>query len=166
MAAPGRPSGWPAPSRADWLTVPVTVEVATEVTPELVEAFRRLTPQLSSSNPPPTEEELAEVVGSPTTALLMARAEAGELCGTLTLCAFRIPTGVRAWIEDVVVDQATRGQGVGEALTRAALNEAARRGARTVDLTSRPTREAANRLYQRSGFIQRQTNVWRYVLGR
>ena len=73
---------------------------------------------------------------------------------------------MRAWIEDVVVDQATRGQGVGEALTRAALNEAARRGARTVDLTSRPTREAANRLYQRSGFIQRQTNVWRYVLGR
>ena len=146
--------------------MPVTVEVVTEVTPELVEAFRRLTPQLSSSNPPPTEGELAEVVGSPTTALLLARAEAGELCGTLTLCAFRIPTGVRAWIEDVVVDEATRGQGVGEALTRAALIEAAGRGARTVDLTSRPSRMAANRLYQRLGFTQRTTNVYRLQLDR
>ena len=146
------------------MTVPVTVEVATEVTTELVEAFRRLTPQLSSSNPAPTEEELAEVVRSPTTALLMARGETGELCGTLTLCAFRIPTGVRAWIEDVVVDQTARGQGVGDALTRAALDEARRRGARTVDLTSRPSREAANRLYQRAGFTQRETNVWRFAL--
>lgn len=144
--------------------MPVTVEVATEVTPELVEAFRRLTPQLSSSSPAPSEGDLAGVVGSATTALLMARSETGELCGTLTLCAFRIPTGVRAWIEDVVVDQGARGQGVGDALTAAALAEARRRGARTVDLTSRPSREAANRLYERAGFTRRETNVWRFTL--
>ena len=77
---------------------------------------------------------------------------------------FRIPTGVRAWIEDVVVDESARGHGVGEALNHAALNEARRRGAVTVDLTSRPSREAANRLYQRLGFVQRDTNVYRYTL--
>jgi ribosomal protein S18 acetylase RimI-like enzyme len=80
----------------------------------------------------------------------------------MTLAVFRIPTGVRAWVEDVVVDGSARGQGVGEALNRAALEVAARRGARTVDLTSRPSREAANRLYQRIGFVQRETNVYRY----
>ncbi len=77
---------------------------------------------------------------------------------------FRIPTGMRAWIEDVVVDEAARGQGVGEALNREALRLAKERGAITVDLTSRPSREAANRMYQRLGFTQRETNVYRYDL--
>lgn len=142
--------------------MPVTVDVATEVTPELVEAFNRLVPQLSSSNPPPSEAELAELVGSPTTTVFVARAEDGAIAGTLTLCTFRIPTGVRAWIEDVVVDDAARGQGVGKALTLAALDESRRRGARTVDLTSRPSRQAANGLYQGLGFQLRETNVYRY----
>ncbi len=84
--------------------------------------------------------------------------------GTLTLAVFRIPTGVRAWIEDVVVDEAARGQGVGEALTLAAVELARNAGARSVELTSRPTREAANRLYRRLGFEERETNVWRFVL--
>lgn len=141
--------------------MPATVEVVTEVTPELLEALARLVPQLSSSTPPPTASELAELVGSPATTLFVARTGDGAVAGTLTLCTFRIPTGMRAWIEDVVVDDASRGQRVGEALTRAAVSEAARRGARTVDLTSRPSREAANRLYQRLGFAQRETNVYR-----
>ena len=144
--------------------MPATVEVATEVTPELVEAFARLTPQLSSSNPPPQEGELAEMVGSPATTLFVARAEDGTIAGTLTLCTFRIPTGIRAWIEDVVVDDAARGQGVGKTLTQAAVDEARRLGARTVDLTSRPSRAAANRLYQKLGFQQRDTNVYRLDL--
>ena len=80
----------------------------------------------------------------------------------LTLVVFRIPTGVRAWIEDVVVDAAVRGRGVGEALSQAALTRAAAAGARTVDLTSRPSREAANRLYRRLGFVPRETNLYRY----
>jgi ribosomal protein S18 acetylase RimI-like enzyme len=81
--------------------------------------------------------------------------------GSLTLVMFRIPTGMRAWIEDVVVDEAARGQGVGEALSRTAVNLAQQAGARTVDLTSHPDREAANRLYSRLGFEQRATNVYR-----
>ncbi len=146
----------------------IEVREATEVTPELVEAFERLTPQLSSSNPAPTSGELAEIVASPATVLLVAHASdrsgADALVGSLTLALFRIPTGLRAWIEDVVVDGAARGQGVGEALNRAALDVARERGARTVDLTSRPSREAANRLYQRIGFVARDTNVYRYSL--
>jgi ribosomal protein S18 acetylase RimI-like enzyme len=83
--------------------------------------------------------------------------------GTLTLVLFRIPTAMRAWIEDVVVDESARGAGVGEALTLAALERAADAGARTVDLTSRPSREAANRLYTRLGFELRETNVYRWT---
>jgi len=145
--------------------VPISVEVATEVTPELVEAFGRLVPQLSRSNPPPSDAELGDLVASPATTVFLARAEDDTIVGTLTLCTFRIPTGVRAWIEDVVVDDAARGQGTGKALTVAALEEAHRRGARTVDLTSRPSREAANRLYRAIGFQQRDTNVYRYEIG-
>jgi len=93
--------------------------------------------------------------------LLVARLD-GRIVGSLTLALFRIPTGMRAWIEDVVVDEAARGHGVGDALNRAALEIAAERGARTVDLTSRPSREAANRLYRRLGFQPRETNVYRF----
>ena len=85
--------------------------------------------------------------------------------GMLTLVTFRLPTGVRAWIEDVVVDSSLRGRGIGEALTKAALDVATSAGARTVDLTSRPSRESANRLYARVGFEMRETNVYRYTMG-
>ena len=146
--------------------MPATVEVATQVTAELVDAFSRLIPQLSSANPPPPEAELAELVASSATTLFLARADDGTIAGTLTLCTFRIPTGIRAWIEDVVVDDAARGQGIGKLLTQAAIEEARRRGARTVDLTSRPSREAANRLYRGLGFELRNTNVYRLELER
>ncbi len=140
-----------------------TIEIASAVTAELVDGFARLVPQLSSSSPPPTAAELEEIVTSPATVLFVAR-EGVRLVGSLTLALFRTPTGLRAWIEDVVVDGEARGTGVGEALNQAALDEARRRGARTVDLTSRPSREAANRLYQRLGFVARETNVYRYSL--
>ena len=94
----------------------------------------------------------------------MAVDDDGTLLGSLTLALFRIPTGLRAWIEDVVVDDAARGRGVGEELNRVALRRAAEAGATTVDLTSRPSREAANRLYQRLGFERRDTNVYRIKL--
>jgi ribosomal protein S18 acetylase RimI-like enzyme len=141
----------------------VSVTVAEAVTSDLVAAVGRLLPQLSSSAAPPTPAELEELVSSPATQLLVARID-GEVVGALTLVVFRIPSGVRAWIEDVVVDEATRGQGVGEALNREALRLAAEQGAKTVELTSRPSREAANRLYQRLGFKVRETNVYRYDL--
>ena len=139
------------------------VEVADEVDDALVAAFERLTPQLSRSSPPPSAEQLAEIVASPATHLLVARDVDGTILGSLTLVLFRIPTGLRAWIEDVVVDEAARGRGVGEALNRFALDVAAERGARSVDLTSRPNREAANRLYRRLGFEPRETNVYRHA---
>jgi ribosomal protein S18 acetylase RimI-like enzyme len=142
--------------------VSVRVEIADEVTSELVEAVGRLIPQLSRSAPPPTAHELGEIVASPATLLLVARAADGAVLGLLTLVVFRIPTGMRAWIEDVVVDDAARGQGVGEILNRYALDVAAERGVRSVDLTSRPSRAAANRLYRRLGFVRRETNVYRF----
>ncbi len=144
--------------------MPPLVEEVTEATPEVLAAMGRLVPQLSRSAPPPSPAELAEIVASPATVLLVARDGASAIVGSLTLVLFRIPTGLRAWIEDVVVDESARGAGVGEALSRAALALAAERGARNVDLTSRPSREAANRLYRRLGFQPRETNVWRYEL--
>jgi ribosomal protein S18 acetylase RimI-like enzyme len=141
----------------------VVVTEATEASAELVDAFARLIPQLSSSNPPPTAEEVADMVAAPSSVVLVARNGAsGVILGSLTLALFRIPTGVRAWIEDVVVDESARGRGVGEALTRHALDRARAAGARTVDLTSRPSRAAANRLYQRVGFTERSTNIYRF----
>jgi ribosomal protein S18 acetylase RimI-like enzyme len=141
----------------------VVVEEAVVADAELRDALTRLLPQLSTSAPPPTAYDLETLVDSPATTLFVARLS-GRIVGTLTLAVFRIPTGVRAWIEDVVVDQAARGQGVGEALVQAALDLAERSGARTVELTSRASREAANRLYTRLGFSLRETNVYRFSL--
>ena len=141
----------------------VGVEQATVANAELIEAFNRLIPQLSSSNPPPTQQQLADIIASPTSVLFIARLDE-HIVGSLTLAIFQIPTGIRAWIEDVVVDSVARGHGVGEALSQAAMLDAKHRGAITVELTSRPSREAANRLYQRLGFVARETNVYRYSL--
>jgi ribosomal protein S18 acetylase RimI-like enzyme len=138
------------------------VEECTEVTDELVAAMARLIPQLSSSSPPPGAEALDAIVGSDACHLLLARDDDGTILGSMTLVVFPIPTGIRAWIEDVVVDGGARGRGVGAALNQAALARARDLGARTVDLTSRPRRGAANRLYRRLGFVARETNVYRY----
>ncbi len=140
-----------------------TIEIATESTDELVQAMAVLIPQLSKSNPPPSSADLSAIISSEASVLFIARVD-GKIAGALTLATFRIPTGVRAWIEDVVVDSEARGHGVGEALNLAAIAEARNRGAITVELTSRPSREAANRLYQRIGFVQRETNIYRYTI--
>jgi ribosomal protein S18 acetylase RimI-like enzyme len=141
--------------------VVVDTYIATDVTDELMEAMRRLVPQLSRSNPPPDREALRQIIDSDASSLFMCRDDTGIL-GTLTLVLFRIPTGVRAWIEDVIVDEAARGKGVGRLLNEAAIEHAFAHGAITVDLTSRPSREAANRLYRRIGFVERDTNVYRF----
>ncbi|MXW75382.1 MAG: GNAT family N-acetyltransferase [Acidimicrobiaceae bacterium] len=121
----------------------------------------RLVPQLSRSNPPPSAAALGEIVDSDAATLLIARDHSG-IVGTLTLVLFRIPTGIRTWIEDVIVDEGTRGSGVGRSLNEAAIERALAAGAVSVDLTSRPSREEANRLYQRMGFSKRETNVYRF----
>jgi ribosomal protein S18 acetylase RimI-like enzyme len=140
----------------------VRVEELREVTDEVVETFNRLLPQLSRSAPPLDRAALERIAGSDATTLLVAWAD-GRLAGTLSLVMFPIPTGIRAWIEDVIVDEAARGQGIGEALTMAALRLAEAAGARTVDLTSRASREAAGRLYERVGFQSRETRFYRYA---
>jgi len=140
------------------------ITLLTEVTDEVVEAFSRLLPQLSSSAAIPSRLQLQEIADNDSFFIARDPELNGQIVGSLTLVTFRIPTGVRSWIEDVVVDTSQRGKGIGEALTRAALQRAADLGAKTVDLTSRPSREAANRLYQRVGFELRQTNLYRYNL--
>jgi ribosomal protein S18 acetylase RimI-like enzyme len=138
----------------------VDVEVVKETSDELVDAFRRLLPQLSRSAKPLDAEGIRVLTTWQGNHLLLARVD-GEVVGALTLVMFPIPTGLRAWIEDVVVDEEARGQGVGAAMTQAAVRLARDAGARTVDLTSRPSREAANRLYERLGFRLRDSNVYR-----
>jgi ribosomal protein S18 acetylase RimI-like enzyme len=138
---------------------------ASGVDEELIAAFNRLVPQLSRSAAVPTPELIREIVEAQASTVLIARdaRDKGRIVGLLTLVVFRIPTGVRAWIEDVVVDEAVRARGVGEALSQEAVRRAIELGARTVELTSRPSREAANRLYQRLGFVRRDSNVYRYT---
>jgi ribosomal protein S18 acetylase RimI-like enzyme len=145
--------------------VTVQVEVLSKVTDEVVEAFGRLLPQLSGSAPPLDRAALENIVASPASTVLLARS-AGAIVGSLTLAMFPLPTGLRAWIEDVVVDESARGQGAGGTLLLAALRQATAAGARTVDLTSRPSRAAAGRLYERAGFVLRDSRVYRYAPGR
>jgi len=138
----------------------VEVEVVREGSDELVKAFGRLLPQLSRSAAPLDAAAISALAAWPGNTLLVARVD-GEVVGSLTLVIFPIPTGTRAWIEDVVVDEAARGQGVGAVLTTEAVRLARAGGARTVDLTSRPARAAANRLYERLGFELRDSKVYR-----
>jgi ribosomal protein S18 acetylase RimI-like enzyme len=141
----------------------ITVRVAASADTDLVEAVQTLLPQLTSSAPPATAEQLQRIIDDPATTLFVAEDD-GTIVGTLTLAAFEVPSGRRAIIEDVVTDEEARGKGVASALVQAALAHAALIGSRTVDLTSRPSRQAANRLYLKLGFEQRDTNVYRYAI--
>jgi ribosomal protein S18 acetylase RimI-like enzyme len=140
----------------------VVIEPVSNVTDEVAEALLRLLPQLSRSASPPDRASLETLAAHPAVTVLMARLD-GHIVGTLTLIVFPQLTGVRAWVEDVVVDETARGGGVGAALTREAIRLAEAAGARTVDLTSRPEREAANRLYQNLGFEVRNSRVFRFT---
>jgi ribosomal protein S18 acetylase RimI-like enzyme len=140
----------------------VEVSVVRETSDEIVQAFGRLLPQLSRSASPLGFADVERLLSWQGNTQLIARVE-GEIMGALTLVMFPIPTGTRAWIEDVVVDEAARGRGVGAALTQEAVRLARAQGARTVDLTSRPSRGAANRLYQRLGFEIRDSQVFRHA---
>jgi ribosomal protein S18 acetylase RimI-like enzyme len=141
--------------------VAIAIEELSEVTDEVVEAFARLLPQLSTSAAPLDATALRDVVSSSAVTVLLARSE-GTIVGTTSLVVFHIPTGVRAWIEDVIVDSAAGHQGIGKALVRAAVDRAQKAGARSVDLTTRPARVAAGNLYEKVGFAQRDTRVYRY----
>jgi ribosomal protein S18 acetylase RimI-like enzyme len=142
----------------------VETEVVHAASPEVVEAFGRLLPQLSSSAEPLDHEAVERVVRCEANTVLVARTD-GRIVGTLTLVMFPIPSGMRARVEDVVVDGEARGRGIAALLTRHALRLAQEAGARTVDLTSRPDRAAANRLYERLGFQPRRSTVYRFAVG-
>jgi len=137
------------------------IETVETYSDSLLDSVNALLPQLSTSAQPLEKEILQEIVNSTASHLLIAT-ENEAVYGMLTLVIFRIPTGVRVWIEDVVVSEAARGKGVGLMLTEAAIKLAQGNGAKTINLASRPSREAANRLYQKAGFKQRETNVYRY----
>ena len=133
---------------------------------ELLEALRRLIPQLGVHKAPPTFQELEALLGSESSTLLIARDhdEAGEIIGILSLTIYRVPTGIRSIVEDVVVDERMRRRGVGKALIRRAIDLAREAGANGLALTSNPGRAAANRLYQSMGFVLRKTNAYFYKL--
>lgn len=137
---------------------------ATAVTDELFAAIEKLLPQLKFSYPQPSRKDLAALIASDSSILLCARYpdEGSTISGILTLVVYRVPTGIRARIEDVVVDEALRGNGIGEALVKHALDLAHEAGADGVTLTSNPKREAANRLYQKVGFKRWKTNLYLY----
>ena len=140
---------------------PVRIAEATDASVDVLAALQRLVGELSSSAAKPHATELEEIIASPVTRLVVAKDDHGEVVGMLTLVLFRIPTGLRAWIEDVVVDEQARGRGVGEALTREAIRIASDHGARTIDLTSNRSRVAANKMYRKLGFSRRDTTVYR-----
>lgn len=141
----------------------VNIQPITAVTTSEAEELAELVRQLSTSAQPLGIETLESIVSHDAMTLFVARRN-GRIVGMLSLACFPTPTGVRAWIEDVVTSEAARGAGVGSALVQAALYRAREQSARTVDLTSRPSREAANRLYVRLGFTLRESNVYRYAL--
>lgn len=144
--------------------MPITIEELREVTDDVVDAFARLLPQLSRSAKPLDAAAIKDLASSSAVTVLLAKSD-NKIIGTLSLVMFRIPTGGRAWIEDVVVDTAAGRQGTGTALVRAAVERARAAGVRTVDLTTRPARVAAGNLYERAGFTQRETRVYRYTFG-
>lgn len=143
----------------------VTVEIATaDDAEELHAALQHLVPQLSRSNPPPTVEQVRTMLAHDSTTQFVARRDDGTIVGVSTLATFPIPTSTRSWIEDVIVDEASNNQGIGRQLVDAMVARARELGAKTVDLTSRPSREAANHLYRKAGFEARDTNVYRFTL--
>ena len=140
------------------------IDIVTKADEELYEAFQRLVPQLTDNNPPPSLDELTALVHGASSTLMIARADDGVIVGALTLAAYRVPTGIRSVIEDVIVDNSDRGQGIGEALMLRAIELAREKGAGNITLTSNPNRVAANKLYLRVGFTKRDTNAYQIKL--
>ena len=140
------------------------IEIVTQADEELYEAFQRLVPQLTNNNPAPSLNDLVDLVRDASSTLMVARDDHGEIVGALTLTVYRVPTGIRSIIEDVIVDNSARGQGIGEALMKYAIDLAREKGAKNISLTSNPMREAANRLYLRVGFKKRETNAYQMKL--
>ena len=142
----------------------ITISELTESTTESLNAVNRLLPQLSASAKAISINRLQDLTESDSTKLFIGTDQSGEILGMLSLIVMKIPTGNKAWIEDVVVDESARGRGIGRELMNHAHEEAKKHGVKSIDLTSRPSRESANELYQSLGYEIRQTNVYRYKI--
>lgn len=141
----------------------VTISIAsTDDAKELHASLQHLVPQLSKSNPPPSLEAVLAMLSHDATTQFLARRDDGTIIGVATLSTFPIPTAIRSWVQDVIVDEASNNQGIGRMLLDAMVARAGELDAKTVDLTSRPSREAANHLYRNAGFEVRETNVYRF----
>ena len=142
------------------------IEIVYQADDELYEAFQRLVPQLTHNNPPPTREDLSALIQETASTLMIARSDDGQIIGALTLTVYRVPTGIRSIIEDVIVDISARGQGIGEALMWRAIEIAKEKGASNITLTSNSLRVAANKLYLKLGFEKRETNAYQMKLSK
>ena len=142
------------------------IEIVYQADDELYEAFQRLVPQLTNNNPPPTRADLSALIQEPASTLMIARSDDGQIIGALTLTVYRVPTGIRSIIEDVIVDISARGQGIGDALMVRAIEIAKEKGASNITLTSNPLRVAANKLYVKMGFEKRETNAYQMKLSK
>ncbi len=131
-----------------------------DLKPDYLEAINRLIAQLSTSSHTFTEAELNSLIASPQSHLYALEYDE-KIIGMVTLCIYQCPTGRKAWIEDVVVDQNHRGKGYGKLMLRKAMEECQNRGNVTLMLTSRPSRIVANQLYQSLGFEKLETNVYK-----
>lgn len=139
----------------------IAIELLDTVSAEDAEMLSRLLPQLSTTATFDIER-IREILGHDATELLVARS-GGRIVGMATFVTFPLPSGLRGHVEDVVVDDAMRGRGIARRLLETMTGLARDRGLRTLDLTSRPSRESALRLYESVGFERRETNVLRYT---
>ena len=140
------------------------IKEVSRISDRVFQSVVRLVPQLNPESELPSRIRLKEILRSEATHLFIAELENNEIAGILTLVIYEIPTGKRVWIEDVVVEEAHRGEGIGKALMMHAIDFAGSAGAKSIDLTSRPFRKAANKLYSKMGFDRRETNVYRYTI--
>jgi ribosomal protein S18 acetylase RimI-like enzyme len=141
----------------------IHLEQAQQASKEILTAMQRLMAQLTAA-PPPDKKELGEMLFSDATSLFLARQTDETIIGMAALTVFRVPSGLKAWIEDVVVDESQRGKGIGQALTEACIEHARARGVSSIHLTSNPKRIAANTLYQKLGFQRHETNLYQLKL--
>ena len=142
----------------------INISELTEASSSVLQSINELLPQLSSSAQVISMDRLSELVESDNTIIFLGTDDNGQILGMLSLIVMKIPTGNKAWIEDVVVDQSARGKGMGKALMDHALERAKKLAVKSVDLTSRPSRETANMLYQSLGYQIRETNVYRHKI--
>jgi ribosomal protein S18 acetylase RimI-like enzyme len=142
----------------------INISELTEASSSVLQSINELLPQLSSSAQVISMDRLSELVESDNTIIFLGTDDNGQILGMLSLIVMKIPTGNKAWIEDVVVDQSARGKGMGKALMNHALEKAKELAVKSVDLTSRPSREKANMLYQSLGYQIRETNVYRHKI--